>query len=371
MSAPTNYYVDPSIAGNSGSGTSGDPYGDLQYALDSITRDATNGDQLNIIAGTAEYPTTTLSLATYGSPSFSAPLIFRGCTSTANDGGIGKIDGGAGNFTIFTHGGVTGVHFIDLELCNTGTASALSLGNHSTIAGCIIHDVNTHGIFINSYSIVENCHFYGISAYALQLIGVNCSVNNSYFSTSGTYAMTIGVYQSTAGHVISRNVFSLSGRTTGIYCANYGAEVRNNSFLSSSGTGYGIRCVNASGIYKILSNVVEGFSGSGGKGISVEGASAGVQLYGSNAVYNCETAYSITVDDCNVGDNETLSATPFAKSGSDSYSNRFTYFAPVDTGNVIGGSYPSGSNLDKGAVQSAASGGGLLRSGGWSGGYRG
>jgi len=31
--ALTEIYVDPAIAANSGTGTSGDPYGDLQYAL--------------------------------------------------------------------------------------------------------------------------------------------------------------------------------------------------------------------------------------------------------------------------------------------------------------------------------------------------
>ena len=52
-----------------------------------------------------------------------------------------------------------------------------------------------------------------------------------------------------------------------------------------------------------------------------------------------------------VNDNETLSATPFDKSGSDTFANRYTYFAPVDTGNVRGGAYPSAARRDKGAVQ--------------------
>jgi hypothetical protein len=42
-------------------------------------------------------------------------------------------------------------------------------------------------------------------------------------------------------------------------------------------------------------------------------------------------------DDIENLDNESLGATPFAKSGSDTFANRFVYFAPADTGNVYGG----------------------------------
>ena len=52
--AITEVYVDPAINGNSGTGTLVDPYGDLQYALDTKARDSTNGDRFNIKAGTAE-----------------------------------------------------------------------------------------------------------------------------------------------------------------------------------------------------------------------------------------------------------------------------------------------------------------------------
>ena len=61
-----------------------------------------------------------------------------------------------------------------------------------------------------------------------------------------------------------------------------------------------------------------------------------------------------------VDDNENLpvGVSPFDKNGSDTFANRFTFFAPVDTGNVRGGSYPSGSRIDKGAVQHADPAGG-------------
>jgi len=38
-------------------------------------------------------------------------------------------------------------------------------------------------------------------------------------------------------------------------------------------------------------------------------------------------------------DNETVGSTPFAKSGADTFANRFVYFAPNDVGNVKGGAF--------------------------------
>ena len=91
MAYPTHVYVDPSIAGDSGTGTIGDPYGDLQYALNTVTR-GTDGNQFNIKAGTDEVLAASITTATYGTPSTSQPLIFRGYTSAANDGGQASID---------------------------------------------------------------------------------------------------------------------------------------------------------------------------------------------------------------------------------------------------------------------------------------
>lgn len=90
--AITEYYIDPAIDANSGTGTIGDPFGDLQYALDTVTRDGTNGDRFNVKAGTAEVLTAALSLATYGTPTEAAPLVIQGYTSAAGGdaGGRGR-----------------------------------------------------------------------------------------------------------------------------------------------------------------------------------------------------------------------------------------------------------------------------------------
>ena len=53
--ALTEIYVDPSIAADSGTGTIGDPFGDLEYAIEQTTFDTTNGTRLNVKAGTDDF----------------------------------------------------------------------------------------------------------------------------------------------------------------------------------------------------------------------------------------------------------------------------------------------------------------------------
>ena len=137
---PTHCYVDPSIAGNSGTGTIGDPYGDLQYALDTESIDSTHGNQINIKAGTDEVLSSTLSLATFGSPNQNAPLTFRGYTSTADDGGVGGIDCG-GNALITVAG--SSISWVDLEIHNgpqSGTGDFISMSYYGKLINCYVHD---------------------------------------------------------------------------------------------------------------------------------------------------------------------------------------------------------------------------------------
>ena len=86
--------------------------------------------------------------------------------------------------------------------------------------------------------------------------------------------------------------------------------------------------------------MVEGFSGTGGSGFNFFNATVPLGMYEGNAAYNNTTNYA-NVGDVgkrdNGTDNEVLSASPFAKSGADTFANRYVYFAPVDTGNIRGG----------------------------------
>jgi hypothetical protein len=113
--------------------------------------------------------------------------------------------------------------------------------------------------------------------------------------------------------------------------------------LSSAGTGQGIIVVGSSDYRPvIINNLVEGFSGAGGIGISTSILTdRQLPMVSFNGCYNNTTNYSHSSDyHLSQTDNEALGASPFAKNGVDSFANRFNFFEPVAGGNVIGGAYP-------------------------------
>lgn len=378
MASPTEYYVDPSIAADSGTGTSGNPFGDLQYALNNITRDTTNGDRINIKAGTAEFPTTTLSFATYGTPTQDAPLVMQGYTSAAGDGGQGKIDGGGGSFHLTTLPVYT--HITDLWLTNLASGFQLisGFGQHNKITRCeFSHAVGASAFLLASAAnptiVFRDCNFHDGGSGTVAIQGAPIVIG-CYFS--GAWLRCID-HNINAGTTYRNNVCSITGASIGIYLRERSAVVENNSILSSAGTGSGIELTSASDHGIIANNLIEGFSGTGGCAVKFASGGKVARMVG-NAYYNNTTNESgvsgaINSQDSSP-DNESLSATPFAKSGSDTFANRGTYFEPQDTGNVRNGAQPTVTRYDKGAVQHAdpaGGGGGLLTHPGMSGGMRG
>lgn len=355
MGARTNYYVDPAIAANSGTGTIGDPFGDLQYALNTVTRDSTNGDQFNIKAGTAELLSSALSLATYGNPhsgSFGAPLVFRGYTSAANDGGQGEISCQGNNISVLD--AFSSVHWLDMKLGNCGTTWVLGASQSCLIFNCEFHS-SRYGVMSATSGLlgsgVFGCYFHDCTLNSLDLAGNFTAIGNYISQSAGTSAINLAGGSSIRS--IEHNIISVSGSVHGILAAGYYWRIRHNSILSAGGTGTGIRATGDFAGYGAFafSNLIEGFSGVGGVGILANSTAQLDAVLAANAVYNCTTTYSVADQQLpNDGSNETLSATPFAKSGSNTFANRFTYFAPQSVGSVLTGAFPTGSNLAKGAV---------------------
>lgn len=336
MAAPSESYVDPSIAGNSGSGTIGDPWGDLQYALDQVTRDSTNGDRFNIKAGTDEALTAGLDVSTYGTPAINAPLILQGYTSAAGDGGQGGVDCGGSN-GLFASTTLDGVRLIDLHVHNGGSTALVRGDDWWLVYRCEIDDTTSHGILIDDFGFVGKCNIHNVGTNGVSLD--SGYVVDNYFA-NGTNDMTNCIDIFSASNVIAiRNIMSIDGSTNGIGGGNNANTIiSHNSILSAGGTGTGI---SGSDVRhgELSNNLVEGFSGTGGQGIDTT-SSGEYTIVEGNAVYNNATNYALDGSVLiTASDNETLSESPFAKSGSDTFANRFTYFAPVDTGNVFGGAF--------------------------------
>ncbi len=351
-----SYFVDPSIAANSGTGTLGDPYGDLQYALDTITK-ASTGDQINIKAGTAEVLTASLDRSSYGTPGFTSPLIFRGYTSSENDGGVGEISGN-GSFGIYSGGGDC-VYFVDLNLHNCGSADVLTLTRYSGAFRCEISDTTGDGIVLASqgYNRVCGCNVHDVGGRGIHGSGnePNFVVNN--YLKNGTNQFSAAIATIAYG-VITRNIISVDGGSNGIDCEagnNFATEVTHNTVFSDAGTGTGILvgggAADALNMH-IASNVVQGFSGSGGQGIDLN-ATTRPAVVEDNVVNDCATAYPANGLILAFTDNTTAASSVLSESGSDTFANRATYFAPV--GDALDAS--SGLNLDRGAVQSASGSG--------------
>jgi len=353
VAAPSETYVDPAIAANSGTGTIGDPYGDLQYALDTMTRDSTNGDRVNVKAGTDEILSSTLTLATYGIPSLAAPLIIQGYTAAAGDGGIGGINVNA-NASLLASTNYDWLSLINLDIYNsTSTLINNGSGKELAIIGCELHP-QADTTAINTQT---NCTIIGNNIYdcdrGIDLTSGNNVIAFNYISlTRSTINPRCIEANANPGNTIIGNICTIAVTTGhGIRTTGSFNRIEGNSVYSSvASTKPGILAGGGDGSC-VLSNAVEGFSGVGGINYDLSGD---LHAYGNNASYNGATGYSATgFQFIDFGNNESLSASPFDKSGSDTFANRFTYFAPVNTGNVRGGAYPSGARRDKGAVQHA------------------
>jgi len=318
--AITEIYVDPAINANSGAGTIGDAFGDLQYALNTVTRDATNGNRFNIKAGTAETLAAALTLATYGTPTADAPLVFQGYTSAAGDGGIGEISGAA-TYSIYLESGNSGknnIHFYDLKMGNSGSAVMLGLIGMGNVINCELYgSSNANGINCEGNIIrFVNCWFHDFSGTFNILLRGGTMINCYVESAAGTYM----VYCS-GGHVINC-ILDIATDTSlhGLYTDSGMAVILNNTiYCSSANVNNAIDVQTPNGAI-VLNNIVQGYSGTNGKAINM-GGSTGVLVTGGNRYYNVHTAESV-----NVGMRYTLDAiaslgaSPFTNPGGNDFS---------------------------------------------------
>lgn len=329
--AVTQYYVDYG-AGNdtTGDGTVGTPWKTIQKALDTITRNSTDGDQINVKAGTAQVLGASLTLATYGTPAYTAPLIIRGYTSAANDGGMAEIDcNGATMWAATTYDSIL---LVDLKLHNFG---------------------NNNGCVLDSYCMLMRCEVYrGVSTPSskfLVSLGANCAMIGCYLHDPGTlgscvYSNDVGVllygntiyasdnssygiqFSNAYGAVITNNIIKCSDTSaTGVLWAGgssgYWYMTNNAVVNTTAGTGNGVYAGNFAGRSAgvVTNNIIAGWSGAGGVGLKSLGDA---YVLGYNAYYNNTTALSIADQkfiDLTAGD-VTLAADPFTDAANGDFS---------------------------------------------------
>lgn len=346
-----NYYVDPV----SGSDTTGDGLSDgnawqtLQHALDTITK-GTYGDQINLKSSGADVLTANLDFTTYA-PGTSATgagldhLTIRGYGATANDGSQGIIDGD-GSYRIST---LSDTSLIDLEIRNgpSNTDTIQALTNLSRLINCYIHSCARDIIgYTHGRTSILNCRFENIAATACR--SLSSPVYNCYFSNGADHAFTTVLKMASTGQV-QGCVFNLGGGANGILISAQGPCVKHCTFFGDGGFGTAFELTGNTARGTVFAdNIVTGFTG----GTGVDNQSDYGLVLRNNTFYDNGT----DISDPSAGaegyadktGNETVGSSPLAESGSATYANRATFFAPLNVGSVTSDMFP------RGAVPTAA-----------------
>lgn len=283
MGAPENYYVDAVDGSDLNAGTSpgeGNAWATLQHALDTITPDA-DGDQINIKGTQSHSPglpdPQAWELSDYGTPTQHAPLIIRGYTSTANDGGIATIN--EGNHTR-TFGGstVNWVHFVDVYF--NGDSGLNQHFYESLGIGCSFHRCRFNGtgtttlIELDAETSIffQDCLF---EQYNYAVRGMDHSdfhFSNCVFRRNNGSGSSGNGYNSITGDgskskiYVHRCIFDSNttggnlGNNAEIDCSGRSVTVRNCSFYNPDDNVKWVVVARSEGVRLVfLNNLVEGY----------------------------------------------------------------------------------------------------------------
>lgn len=368
-------YIDESLSSGGGGQSVSDPYSSLALALSSESQNTSGGTQFNIKsvssggASVVQSTSTDLTNQITWTPSYGDPVIFRGYDTAENDGGTFDWDLNNRTTKFLSKGFVS---FVDGKIHNSGTMPNLTDHNHS------MHFVNIHFdsltstgslIQLHRSSTLVNCHLSNLTAgqwHSVVKDLTDASYVGNYFdatSIAGQYLLAAGVRS-----VVMRNIFVIPSERTStagvssVVIGNATGEsarrIQGNSFLKLGKTqNHPAVTMTDKGFDSCIftNNVFEGFVDA-----VVIGSDARGSVYAGNSFY--DNTNNINYD--NMGlvstQNETLTSSPFEKSGTLSYANRAQYFAPADVGNVRTGGYsPHGATgVTRGAIPFAGTSGG-------------
>lgn len=365
--AITHSYVDYGAGSDAtGDGTIGTPWKTLQKAFDTLTRNTADGNQVNLKAGTAHVNSAALDLTTFiagGALSATTPLIIRGYTSAANDGGIGEIDcGGATMFAAATYDHIT---LIDLEIHTFGDNHGIQLDYYCAVYRCEIHKgasspSGKNLLIANNTCTVMGCYVYAPGAgVARGITASGSTLVSGCYVDMGADATGIGIV--TAGVISGCIVKCGNASQKGIYTSGSavnvtGCAVRN----TAAGTGSGIEAGGSSACSVIANNILVGFNGAGGEGVNLVN---NIGFVGYNAFYQNTATYTAGDQvflDLSAND-VALAADPFT----DAANGDFSLTAAAKTAlaakglptSYLGAHANTVPNLNIGPIQMAAGGG--------------
>lgn len=318
-------------------------WADLQYCCDAETAMSSDGAWIHIKNGTKEVLVETFLTSTLGAPGYNKPLNISGYQTNIKDHGVAEIDyaGVDGNLGYWQGGLVS-----DLEVHNgDDTNPLIHPPRYGVLYNVYAHDNGGDGISNQSNTTVAYCRVEDVGGVGIYLDQSMSNCEGCYIKQGTNHTMTDAIWARHQSITIVNNIISLDSTTDGIAISgNYSGRLVVGNTLLSTGTGTGIAASQtmAEGGSLFANNYVEGFAKAmdvtGGNG-QTGGAHAG------NAYYNCTTGYtSVNEHTLLIGGSsvawENLSNSGIAKTDSDTYANRFTYFKPVASGDMLTGGYP-------------------------------
>lgn len=298
MAAPFSVYVDLTVGSNTGTGTAGNPYGRLQYALDQRASGGDGGNGHSFECFGSGTLAAHLSLATYGAPSHTAPLRIRGITATPGDGGIGTLNG-ANTYGIFSAANYLSSHLRNMHFTQLGGTYGVRLGTGCSIVNCEISDSTvTHGLFVlyigaiyYGFSLVKNCYLddlaatNGIICSGFGVPIINCRIVDGVKKISG-FAIRHDTYN---GALVQDNIIAVSGAAGGVRAFN-SDTIKGNSIYSAGGSGQGLSFSSTADFpISVDNNIIEGFTGGMGMVLPSTGS---ILSCDGNALYNNGTHVS-------------------------------------------------------------------------------
>jgi hypothetical protein len=327
--AITHYYVRATNGADvAGQGTShATAYKTPQFALDDIGAthgQGADGDQINICATTAEGANTlaaALSIATYGTPTAARPLILRGYTTVANDGGVGEIN--CGGFPEWASSAYDYIHQFDLELHTFGDNDGVYIDTFNTVARCEVHRgasaPNTKRLIrVNTGSVVTGNYVHDPGAgTAFGIVGgTRCVLNGNFVDMGALHSSPSFGISAESNSFANFNIVLLRAHGYGIYATSTPCIQNNIVFSTVANTEYGIYLNNVTNAM-VTSNIVCGFSGAGGVGIYNTGNAF---QCGHNAFYNNTVDQVLGNVVLDLGNDVALAADPFVDAANGDFS---------------------------------------------------
>ena len=360
MADSTNYYVDP-VGGNDSTGdglSDATAWKTTQKALDTITRNSTSGDRINIKAGGADVLSSALSFTSFGGPSTGAPAIFQGYTSVTGDGGMGDIDGGGNSINI---DGKNGVYFIDMKLHNTGSNMIHTGGAFASFLRCELYDSDSKGLILGSQSNCVGCYFHDITGIGVTLSTSNCLF--CHFKDGSTQKFgAVAAVACTSGGVVAFCTFDLQ-ESEGVVLTQGSVCMYCSAFSSAGASSFvGINAGSNSGSY-VWGCYAEGFL----QNIGQQAGTTRSALINNNAAFNgSSNDFNIQGDVVlALGENNVLAASGLTdRAGGDWTPTTADKMRGNGYLNTLKGLAGTTGSLDVGAIQAVIpAGGGFFGSG--------